>query len=127
MSNLNTILNKLGKIEEIHETNLAKHEVELSIVTDFEKAYNEAVDLQAKAEINIVDYNELAKSIQTALNQAGQKFLRANAIFQEIEQMAKELGVEPSNILKNKKETISVAIKEIDAYNKKLTSNKVNI
>ena len=127
MSNLNTILNKLGKIEEIHETNLAKHEVELSIVTDFEKAYNEAVDLQAKAEINIVDYNELAKSIQTALNQAGQKFLRANAIYQEIEQLSKELGVEPSKILKSKKEIISVAIKEIDAYNKKLTSNKVNI
>lgn len=127
MSNLNTILNKLGKIEEIHETNLAKHEVELSIVTDFEKAYNEALDLQAKAETNIVNYNELAKSIQTALNQAGQKFLRANAIYQEIEKMSKELGVEPSNILKNKKETISVAIKEIDAYNKKLTSNKVNI
>jgi seryl-tRNA synthetase len=127
MSNLNTILNKLGKIEEIHETNLAKHEVELSIVTDFEKAYNEAIDLQAKAETNIVNYNELAKSIQTALNQAGQKFLRANAIYQEIEKMAKELGVEPSNILKSKKETISVAIKEIDAYNKKLTSNKVNI
>ncbi len=127
MSNLNTILNKLGKIEEIHETNLGKHEIELSVVTEFEKAYNEALDLQAKAETNIVNYNELAKSIQTALNQAGQKFLRANAIYQEIEQMSKELGVEPSNILKNKKETISVAIKEIDGYNKKLTSNKVNI
>lgn len=34
MSNLNTILNKLGKIEEIHETNLGKHEVELAQATD---------------------------------------------------------------------------------------------
>lgn len=30
MSNLNTILNKLGKIEAIEKTNLEKHEVELS-------------------------------------------------------------------------------------------------
>ena len=91
------------------------------------KQYNEALDMQAKAETNIINYNELAKSIQNVLNQAGQKFLRANAIYQEIEQMSKDLGVEPSNVIKNKKETISIAIKEIDAYNKKLTSNKVNI
>ena len=109
------------------EAKLASQKIELSVVTDFEKAYNEALDLQSKAEINIVNYNELAKSIQTVLNQAGQKFLRANSIYQEIAQMSKELGVEPSSVLKNKKETISVAIKEIDGYNKKLTSNKVNI
>ena len=125
---MKNILDKINRADEIQsKVELGKHEVELSIVTDFEKAYNEALDLQAKAETNIVNYNELAKSIQTALNQAGQKFLRANAIYQEIEKMSKELGVEPSNILKNKKETISVAIKEIDGYNKKLTSNKVNI
>ena len=130
---MKNILDKINRADEIQanleldKTELGKHEVELSVITDFEKAYNEALDLQAKAETNIVNYNELAKSIQTALNQAGQKFLRANAIYQEIEKMAKELGVEPSNILKSKKETISVAIKEIDAYNKKLTSNKVNI
>jgi hypothetical protein len=122
MSTLNKIFNKITD-----KTELAKHEVELSIVTDFEKAYNEALDMQEKAETNIINYNELAKSIQGVLTQAGQKFLRANAIYQEIEQMSKDLGVEPSNVIKNKKETISIAIKEIDAYNKKLTSNKVNI
>ena len=37
MSNLNIILNKLGKIEEIHETNLGKHEVELALVDDIKK------------------------------------------------------------------------------------------
>jgi DNA-binding SARP family transcriptional activator len=126
---MKTILDKINKADEIQakKVELGTHEVELSIVTDFEKAYNEALDMQAKAETNIINYNELAKSIQNVLNQAGQKFLRANAIYQEIEQMSKDLGVEPSNVIKNKKETISIAIKEIDAYNKKLTSNKVNI
>lgn len=126
---MKTILDKINRADEIQakKVELGKHEVELSIVTDFEKAYNEALDMQAKAETNIINYNELAKSIQGVLTQAGQKFLRANAIYQEIEQMSKDLGVEPSNVIKNKKETISIAIKEIDAYNKKLTSNKVNI
>jgi DNA-binding SARP family transcriptional activator len=122
MKTLQSIYNKITE-----KVELGKHEVELSIVTDFEKAYNEALDMQAKAETNIINYNELAKSIQGVLTQAGQKFLRANAIYQEIEQMSKDLGVEPSDVIKNKKETISIAIKEIDAYNKKLTSNKVNI
>jgi hypothetical protein len=40
MSNLNTILNKLGKIEEIHETNLGKHEVELTLINDIKKNKN---------------------------------------------------------------------------------------
>jgi len=41
--------------------------------------------------------------------------------------MTKELGIEPSSQLKSKKETISTAIKELDSYIKKLTTNKVNI
>lgn len=41
MSNLNTILNKLGKIEEIHETNLGKHEVNLASIDDIQNKYSE--------------------------------------------------------------------------------------
>ena len=57
----------------------------------------------------------------------GLTFLKANARFQEIEQMTKELGIDVSAQLKSKKENISTAIKEIDAYSKKLASNKVNV
>jgi hypothetical protein len=35
--------------------------------------------------------------------------------------------VDVSGALKSKKETISVAIKEIDSYTKKLTSNKISV
>ena len=121
MNTLKTIYDKIGKTE------LAKHEVELSVVEDFKKEYEKALDLQLKAEISIVDYNELSAKIISSLNLAGQSFLKANARFQEIEQLSKELGVEPSQPLKNSKETISIAIKEIDTYIKKLSSNKVNI
>jgi DNA repair ATPase RecN len=109
------------------EAKLASQKVELSVVEDFKKEYDKALDLQLKAETAIIDYNELGAKILSGLNLAGQSFLKANARFQEIEQLSKELGVEPSQPLKNNKEIISKAIKEIDTYVKKLSSNKVNI
>jgi len=123
MNTLKTVFSKLFK----EETKLASHEVELALVDDFNKEYENALNLQAKAETAIIDYNELASKIIASLNSAGQAYLKANARFQEIEQMTKELGIEPSAILKSKKDTIIVAIKELDSYSKKLTSNKVNI
>ena len=123
MNTLKTVFGKLFK----EETKLASHEVELALVDDFNKEYENALNLQAKAETAIIDYNELASKIIASLNSAGQAYLKANARFQEIEQMTKELGIEPSAILKSKKDTINVAIKELDSYSKKLTSNKVNI
>ena len=97
------------------------------MVDDFNKEYENALNAQAKAETSIIDYNDLANKIITTLNSAGQAFLKANARFQEIEQMTKELGIDVSAQLKSKKENISTAIKEIDSYSKKLASNKVNV
>lgn len=95
MSNLNTILNKLGKIEEIHETNLAKHEIELALVdtlnkalaegqknessyySDFKLEINKLIDTARKIEIK---YNVLASNIN-------------EPIFQ-MEKQAKELGLD---------------------------------
>ncbi len=118
---LNNVTSKLFKAD------LATQKVDLSVINEFTKAYESALDLQAKAEVNIVNYNELAASIQTVLNQAGTQFLRANGIYSELEQMSKDLGVEIPNNVKTKKDIISKAIKEIDTYNKKLSSNKVSI
>ena len=123
MNTRKTVYNKLFK----EETKLATHEVELALVDDFNKEYENALNAQAKAETSIIDYNDLANKIISTLNSAGQTFLKANSRFQEIEQMTKELGVDVSPQLKSKKETISTALKEIDAYIKKLTANKVNI
>lgn len=126
---INNILKKIEKANEVESSKveLASHNIKLALVDDFNKEYENALNAQAKAETSIIDYNDLANKIIATLNSAGQTFLKANARFQEIEKMAKELGIEVSPQLKSKKETISVAIKEIDAYVKKLTSNKVNI
>ena len=70
MSNLNTILNKLGKIEEIHETNLAKHEIELGTLQDvFNKIDSNAKDSQKafdmifKAKGMLTDANTFEKGV----------------------------------------------------------------
>lgn len=70
MSNLNTILNKLGKIEEIHETNLGKHEVELGTLQDvFNKIDSNAKDSQKafdmifKAKGMLTDANTFEKGV----------------------------------------------------------------
>lgn len=121
-----SVLKKLFSEKE-QSVELSEVQVELALVDDFQKEYENALNIQAKAETNIINYNDLASKIITTLNDAGKSFLKANSRFQEIEQMAKELGIDVSPQLKSKKDTISVAIKEIDGYIRKLTSNKVNI
>lgn len=70
MSNLNTILNKLGKIEAIHETNLGKHEIELGTLQDvFDKIDSNAKDSQKafdmifKAKGMLTDANTFEKGV----------------------------------------------------------------
>ncbi len=119
------IFERVSAIEKVELSETKK--IELALVDDFEKEYKSALDAQEKALAAIVDYNELGTKIINTLNQSGQIFLKANARFQEIEQMTKELGIEVSPVLKNKKDIISISLKEIDAYNKKLASNKISL
>jgi DNA repair ATPase RecN len=115
------------KIAKLEKTELSEVKVDLALVDDFNKEYENALNIQEKAELAIIDYNNLAAKIINSLSAAGQAFLKANARFQDIENFSKELGVDVSGALKSKKETISVAIKEIDSYTKKLTSNKISV
>jgi hypothetical protein len=120
-----SVLDKLSKFEKNVE--LSEVKVDLALIDDFQKEYENALNIQSKAELSIVDYNDLAAKIINSLNAAGQAYLKANAKYQDIENMAKELGVEISSVLKSKKETVSTSIKEIDSYTKKLAANKVNV
>jgi hypothetical protein len=98
MSNLNTILNKLGKIEEIEQTNLAKHEVELASKYDF-KPFKEEYD---KA---FVDYREnyrkgitLAKSATDTYSKDLTNLLnKSESLINEFGTKAEELGIDFRN------------------------------
>ena len=123
---MNNILKMISKMEKnAEEVKLAKHEVKLALVDDFNKEYENAIDLHTKAVFSITDYNELANKIISILDESEKTFLKANSKYKEIEQMAKELGIEPSAILKTKKENISVLIKELYSYVRQLNEVKI--
>ena len=63
---------------------------ELALIDDLNTQYNLAIDMQEKAEIMIVDYNDMANKISSLLNQTGMAYLKANARFQEVENATKD-------------------------------------
>ena len=94
MSNLNTILNKLGKIEELHETNLAKHEVELALVDDL-------ISLISKADANVKSAFDLRYKGKELIRQSINEEKLAQQIYSEglklgkaILTKMKELGIQ---------------------------------
>lgn len=101
MSNINNILNKIAKAE---KTELAKHEVNLSLKDDIEKSLNNLYN-----DFNIVDkgivkfYNDLsnAKKTYEAINSEIPKVLNYEKILQakkdELLKVGKELGIDVTN------------------------------
>ena len=70
MSNLNNILNKLGKIEAIEQTNLAKHQIELNALEEIRKAelepnafMDKAISLKNEAKQNFINAQNKYKAI----------------------------------------------------------------
>jgi hypothetical protein len=99
--------------------------IDMALVDEVEKLYQDANDSQFKAETMIVDYNTMANNIASLLNQVSQKWVASKSKLEQFEKASKELGVPLSSQQENKKKTIDISIKEIDAYRKKLISNKV--
>lgn len=99
--------------------------VEMALVDEVEKLYQDANDAQYKTEVMIVDYNAMANKIASLLNQVSQTYVAAKSKFEQLEKASKELGVELSPQQQNKKKTIDISLKEIEAYRKKLIANKV--
>lgn len=98
MSNLNTILNKLGKIEEIHETNLGKHEVELATKYDFKPFKQEYDKAFTGYRDNYRKGITLAKSsADNYFNELNSLLSRSEALIDEFGTKAKELGLDYAN------------------------------
>jgi hypothetical protein len=99
MSNLNNILNKIGKIEAIRETNLGKHEIELSDYVEVVGAYNSLEK----------NYNTILKQISGAkselkkaisLIQEQQNLTNNfNSNLLDFEKKAKDLGIDWKNAM----------------------------
>lgn len=106
----------------------ALNKVELSIVSDLQNLLDQVDSIQGEAEMMITDYNSMANKIIGKLNEASQWYAKLGAKIIEAEKYAKELGM-PVDLVVNttKKEIYSDGVKTIEAYKKKLASNKVDI
>ena len=120
MSNLNTILNKLGKIEEIHETNLGKHEVELTLINDIKKE-QESLTKKFLSEFDKIakirtDLNKISSTISSIKNEANKTYEQGITLMKKIDELGAEI---PSNlndslkILKNQKDIAETKIKDL--------------
>ena len=124
MSNINTILNKLEKIEEIK---LAKHEVELSLIDNLKKTIAETKSSFANLEkIGDVLFQDLTKaektkrSFENALGSAKSLILvAANEDIKTFTAKAKELGLDVSNVTEIKEILkLQNEVKEYDNFYK---------
>lgn len=144
MSNLNTILNKLGKIEELHETNLGKHEVNLALIDDFTKEANNTIkigDLLKKesksTEDKIQNYRKLEKelenqkklieseikNIDTKVQDVNSGYVRVSKLYDTIVNKASDLGFDyPKNI-----DTIFKSIEDLKNYTKSIDAKNVKL
>lgn len=114
MSNLNTILNKLGKIEAIHGTNLAKHEIELSIKDDAKQLVTKYYGLTDTINSK---YSAIQKEIRVLTEKIDEANKLANEmpkVISKYENLAKELGIDVNNIQELK--DMKLAVKDIAQY-----------
>jgi len=98
MSNLNTILNKLGKIEEIEQTNLAKHEIELAITDELKRNVKFDNDNIAvlKSKMDLIT-TEL-KNLTSLYEKANKGIATTGTTYDRMVGIAKELGLPESQI-----------------------------
>jgi len=98
MSTINTILNKLGKIEAIEKTNLEKHEIELAITDELKRNVkfdndNIAV-LKSKMDLITTELNNLTSLYE----KANKGIATTGTTYDRMVGMAKELGLPESQI-----------------------------
>jgi hypothetical protein len=98
MSNLNTILNKLGKIEAIEKTNLEKHEIELAITDELKRNVKFDNDNIAvlKSKMDLIT-TEL-KNLTSLYEKANKGIATTGTTYDRMVDIAKELGLPESQI-----------------------------
>ena len=117
MNTQNRVFKKLAQAEKVE---LSAQKVELALVDDFIKQYNEANKLTTKAYGGSFKIDAALKSMLKDYDAAGKSFLKANARYQELENSAKKIGIDLDAKYKNYKSDISKTLKEIDSASRKI-------
>jgi DNA repair ATPase RecN len=112
----------LSKLEELKSEKVER--VELNAVKDFEKEYNNASEIHTKGMRQTGEIDTLVNKVLDLYDAAGKSYLKANARYQEIENAAKELGVDVPSKIEALKKDISQSLKDIDKASKNLLKIK---
>jgi DNA repair ATPase RecN len=113
------------EVNDYKEFNLSKVEkVELTAVKDFEKEYNNAAETHTKGMRQTTEIDSAVNKALDLYDAAGKSYLKANARYQEIENAAKELGVDVPSKIEALKKDISQSLKDIDNASKNLIKIK---
>jgi post-segregation antitoxin (ccd killing protein) len=122
MNTLKTTMSKIAQIEQPERTQLAKHEVELTLVDDIKKALNEfnkVNDLDDALRTKYAQLKQDAKNIVTQCENSKKLFL---SIMSKFEASAKDLGINVDSSIEYgiAKENVKIAdaiIKNINTLN----------
>lgn len=114
MSNLNTILNKLGKIEAIHDTNLGKHEIELSIKDDAKQLVSKYYGLTDTINSKYSAVQKEIRLLTEKIDEANKLANEMPKVISKYENLAKELGIDVNNIQELK--DMNLAVKDVAQY-----------
>ena len=115
MNTRKTVYNKLF----IEKTELAKHEVELSLVDDFNKLTTLFFNQSGKFETAV-------QKIETAISEMQKQFIETQKVsssidsdYQKVKKSAQELGVNiPAEIENNYKRVLSILKNDFSTFNK---------
>jgi len=116
MSEILKVLNK--------SVELKSEVVEFNLVKDFEEQYNKANKETTKAYDGSFAIEKAIDKMLKDYDTAGKSFLKANARFLELENAAKNLGVDLDSKYLAYKKDLSSTLKEIDSASKNLLKAK---
>jgi len=106
------------------EVELKSEVVEFNLVKDFEEQYNKANKETTKAYDGSFAIEKAIDKMLKDYDTAGKSFLKANARFLELENAAKNLGVDLDSKYLAYKKDLSSTLKEIDSASKNLLKAK---
>lgn len=96
---MNTLQNVYDKLAD--KTELAKHEVELGLIDDFQKESNQIIELAKTDKKKVLDALNTAKFQLEVLNEVPKRSIQLLNKYKDLEVKSKELGISLPNNLQN--------------------------
>jgi len=117
MNTRKTVYNKLFK----EETQLAKHEIELAIADDLKNAISFLIKANDAVNLSIKGYEDAYKKMQTESKGAKSVLATQAKLINQVESMAKELGINPTSIpnyndINKSWDALSAVIDKVNQY-----------